>query len=246
MLEKDPKRRLRDIGEARLALDGGMVSLSSSTHTRVLHRFGLAAAIIGAAAVATAIVFVSRRGPISAQTVRYEMLAPDNEAVFQFAVSADGQQVAFTTQSSLTVGLPRRMWIRRLDALEARPVEGTDGAYGVFWSPDGRSIAFFAGDQTHGELKKVDLVGGPPLKVCEAPGIASGSWSAGGTILFTGSDGTVHAVDVSGGNPHPITTLDPSRQEIAHRYPHFLPTGVAFSIPPSVLRLSAVAFMSAP
>ena len=64
--------------------------------------------------------------------------------------------------------------------------------------------------------------------MCEAPGIASGSWSASGTILFTGWDSTVHAVDVSGGNPHPITTLDPSRQEIAHRYPHFLPDGRRF------------------
>ena len=173
-LEKDPKRRLRDIGEARLALEGGMASLPSSTHTRVSHRFGLAAALIGVAAVATAVLFDSRRVPIRAQTVRYEMLAPDNEVVFQFAVSPDGQRVAFTTHRSLTLAQHRRIWIRRFDALQAQPVEGTDGAYGVFWAPDGRSIAFFGGDQTLGELKKVDLVGGPPMKVCEAPGIASG------------------------------------------------------------------------
>ena len=137
---------------------GGMVSLSSSTHTRVSHRFGLAAAIIGVAAVATAIVLDLRRDPIRAQTVRYEMLAPDNEVVFQFAVSPDGQQVAFTTQSSLTVGLPRPMRIRRLDALQAQPVEGTDSTYGVFWSPDGRSIAFFAGDQTHQRNSKRSIL----------------------------------------------------------------------------------------
>ena len=105
-----------------------MASLSSSTHTRVSHRFALAAAIIGVAAVATAVLFDSRRVPIRAQTLRYEMSAPDNEVAFQFAVSPDGQRVAFTTHPLLTLGKHRRIWIRRLDALQAQPVEGTDGA----------------------------------------------------------------------------------------------------------------------
>ena len=230
-LEKDPKRRLRDIGEARLALDEAIVPFSSSTHTHVPRRFAVAAAIglmVAAAIVVAALFYWRGDDPIRQHTLRYEIQPPANESVFTFAISADGQQLAITTHRSQSLAQNRRIWIRRLDALHAQPIEGTEGAYGVFWSPDGRSIAFFAGEQTSGELKRVDLAGGPPLKVCEAPGIASGSWGAGGTILFTGLDGALYAVDASGGSPHPITTLDPSRQEIAHRYPHFLPDGRHF------------------
>jgi Tol biopolymer transport system component/predicted Ser/Thr protein kinase len=230
-LEKDPKRRLRDIGEARLALDDAIVPLSSSTHSPVPRRSAVAVALgvmAGAAVVIAALFYWRGYDSIRQHILRYEIQPPDNEAVFTFAISADGQQVAITTHRSGSLGQNRRIWIRRLDALYAQPIEGTEDAYGVFWSPDGRSIAFFAGALSSGELKRVDLAGGPPLKVCDAPGIASGSWGAGGTILFTGLDGILYAVNASGGSPHPMTTLDGSRQEIAHRYPHFLPDGRRF------------------
>ena len=74
------------------------------------------------------------------------------------------------------------IWIRPLDSLEARPLPGTDGVLRPFWSPDSRFVGFMAG----GKLKKVDIAGGPPQTICDAPNGADGSWSQEGVILFDG------------------------------------------------------------
>ena len=103
-----------------------------------------------------------RRAPEPAPVVRFPLLMP---AAVQNAsppiVSPDGRNIVFAADADGK----RLIWIRPLDALEARPLPGTEGVQRPFWSPDSRFVAFVAG----GKLKKVDIAGGPPQTICDAP-----------------------------------------------------------------------------
>jgi Tol biopolymer transport system component len=95
-----------------------------------------------------------------------------------------------------------------------------------FWSPDSRYLGFFA----DGKLKKVDISGGPPLVLSDAPDSlirGGGAWNRDGVILFSGPGG-LFQVSASGGEAKPVTKIDESRGEAAHNLPHFLPDGKHF------------------
>ncbi len=144
--------------------------------------------------------------------------------------SPDGRQVAFV---ALPDGLPATarsmLWIRSLDSLAARPLAGTEGASEIpAWSPDSRSLAFFAG----GELRKLNLADGSVQRICAMPkpGNGGADWSRDGTILFSaGADaGRIYSVAAAGGEARPLTMLDASRGETSHHVPQFLPDGRRF------------------
>jgi hypothetical protein len=136
-------------------------------------------------------------------------------------LSPDGANVAFVAIGS--DGLSR-VWVRSLDNFTARPLAGTEGAVFPFWSPDGRSVAFFAGSK----LKQVELAGGPALTLCDAPGPRGGTWGTKGVIVFAPTfEGALFQVPASGGTPQPVTKLDPA-QHTTHRWPQFLPDGEHF------------------
>ncbi len=104
-------------------------------------------------------------------------------------------------------------------------VQGTEGASHPFWSPDGRSIGFFA----NGKLKKVDVSGGSAQVVCDAPHGRGGTWNREGTILFSPEVfGGLSRVSSAGGTPMEVTKPDASRSETSHRWPVFLPDGRHF------------------
>ena len=120
-----------------------------------------------------------------------------------------------------------RIWVRPMASVTAEPVPGTEGAHSLFWSPDGRSLGFFAG----GKLKTVELHGGPPRALCEASDATRpiGTWSRDGVILFNSFDRRgLYRVAVTSGKATPVTTLDPVRQEVLHLWPQFLPDGRHF------------------
>jgi hypothetical protein len=118
-----------------------------------------------------------------------------------------------------------RLAIRPFDADQARDLPGTEGAVGVFWSPDSRFMAFFA----DGKLKKMDVSGGPPQVLCDAAGVqAAGSWSSDGTIVFAEAASGLFRVSSGGGTPVSITKLDATKKESSHRQPWFLPDGRHF------------------
>lgn len=139
------------------------------------------------------------------------------------ALSPDGRMlamVAFSAPANKDV-----LWTYEVGSRRASSLEGTKGASYPFWSPDGRSIGFFAG----GKLKKVNLSGGPAQELCDAPNGRGGAWNRDGVIVFTpAAMGGVSRVSSSGGTPVEITKPDASRFETSHRWPAFLPDGKHF------------------
>ena len=120
------------------------------------------------------------------------------------------------------------LWVRSLDALEARPLVGTEDGILPFWSPDGGSLAFFAGN----ELRRLSLTDGTVQRICTVPGggLGGGDWGEGGTILFSagGGSGRIYSVAATGGDAKALTTPDDSRSEQNHHMPQFLPDGRRF------------------
>ncbi len=183
---------------------------------------------IGAVALlAVAAVALMDRGAAPAETYALSISAPPG-VTFEFnvgrggiAISPDGRTVAFAAQDTL--------WVRPLGAREARKLPGTDRAYYPFFSPDGKSVAYFAPNR----LMKVELVSGA---ITEVAGIDAGTmsarggtWNESGTILFALlNQGSIYRVSSSGGLPEPITTPDPARGNGSHYFPHFLPDGDHF------------------
>jgi serine/threonine protein kinase/Tol biopolymer transport system component len=141
----------------------------------------------------------------------------------QFALSPDGSRVAFVAAPRGELPL---LWVRSLASGAASPLPGTEEATGPFWSPDGDAIAFFA----RGKLKTVRTDGLPPRDLIEvAADVTGGSWGRTGVLIFPeGSGDGLQQVPADGGEARPVTALDPSRHEISHRWPEFLPDGRRF------------------
>ena len=161
-----------------------------------------------------------RRVPLSRSAPRSSCRRRRSSATSPFRRTAEGSPSRSRTRpGSLT------LWVRDLDADAAHPIAGSEGARFPFWSPDGRFVAFFA----DGKLKKVESGGGAILAICDAENGVGGSWNRDGTIVFAPSPTAgLFRVLASGGKPVPVTKLDATRHEKAHRYPFFLPDGRHF------------------
>ncbi len=143
-----------------------------------------------------------------------------NISTAPLAVSPDGRRMAVVARSTDGKIL---LWIRALDTLAARPLTGTDGASSPFWSPDSRFLGFFA----DGKLKKIEVSGGPPITLCDAPNNLGGAWSSTGVIVFAPMSPTaLQKVSESGGIPTPATVF--GKGETLHWRPSFLPDGRHF------------------
>ncbi len=161
-------------------------------------------------------------GPITAALAPPSGAAFSTSAPLPLAISPDGSHVAFVAH--LGNG-PDRLWVRPIGAAEARELPGTERATLPFFSPDGRTIAFFDGVQ----LKRVGVDGGPVTKITDCNDSRGGTWGRDNRILYAprGFGGLV-VVDADGGTPREVTQLDTTLQEVTHRYPHFLPDGEHF------------------
>ena len=138
-----------------------------------------------------------------------------------FAVSPDGLRVVIRgTSEGKTL-----LWVRELDSLTAKPLEGTDDPIYPFWSPDSRFIGFFSA----GKLKKIEVAGGPAQTLCDAPDGRGGTWNRDGVIVFAPTPlDVLYQVSAAGGLPVAVTKLDVSTKEQAHHFPYFLPDGRRF------------------
>jgi len=233
-LRKDPKQRLRDIGDARISLDevlsGAPEPSSGVAPPTALSRRALPWALFAAAVVALATLAFIRflEKPFAAEPVRFQIPLPEKALLGHagaFAVSPDGRHLAFF--AAQPDGVPR-LWIRSLDSPEARPLPGSESLNNpppFFWSPDSRYIAFNSGPQ----LKKIAVSGGPSQTLCDTPRNAiGGSWNKDGVIIFGQTGAGIMQVSASGGSSSALTNLDSSRGEIEHTQPSFLPDGRHF------------------
>ena len=230
-LERDPKARLHDIGDARLEIEdaekgrdleavlvGPGTSDGRASRQHTTRRLLVGAAVLAAIAFATAAyVLVARRGSAPAQEVRLALPPPQGTRFFSVpAVSPDGRQIAFVTVPA--AGGLSRIWIRPLSADASSPLDGTEGAIYPFWSPDSRSLGFFA----DGKLKRVSVASGGPIELCDAPAGRGGVWLDDDTMVFAPSQfSPLMRVSAAGGSASQLTTL--AEDETGHRFPQPLP-----------------------
>jgi eukaryotic-like serine/threonine-protein kinase len=162
-------------------------------------------------------------GPIRFQIPPGVRLTPSSP----FSVSPDGRHLVFAGAGDDSIV---RLWVRSMDALAVQPLSGTEVALGgltppMFWSPDSRFVAFDAA----GQLKKVDVRGGAPQKVCDLPVLAvGGAWNRNDVIIVGSPKGGLMRCPASGGTASVVTQLDSSRGESGHVFPSFLPDGRHF------------------
>jgi Tol biopolymer transport system component len=154
-------------------------------------------------------------------------IAPSDQLEFNFVgdncgppmISPDGAHIVFSAQ---VLG-KQQLFLRSMDNLVPHPIPGTEGATFPFWSPDSRSIGFFA----DGKLKRMDIVGGPAVIICDAPLGRGASWGANGTIVFAPQFTTpIYQVQATGGTPAAVTKL--TDKYTTHRWPQLLPDGRHF------------------
>jgi hypothetical protein len=221
-LEKNPKRRLRDIGEARVVIEdvlsGSAEEQSDSVAPKPLPaRLGPWAAAVALSMVAGfALAFAYlRQQPSEPQTLRYSIALPPKTTLDGMSLSPDGRYLALALLSEGKTNL----WLRALDALASQRLAGTDSARFPFWSPDNRFIGFFADDK----LKKIAVAGGTPQTLCDAPRGVGGAWNGDGTIVFGFRAGGLQRVQAEGGVP-----ARGSGEEGRPRFPAFLPDGRQF------------------
>jgi len=241
-LVKDPRQRLRDIGEVRIVLAGGantfigqasdIAAAAPTAASPSSRRPWVAVALLAVALVAVAAagrLGVLSPAPEPAVLVRSSIVLPDKTGLSltptapgPVAVSPDGRLMAFAGQDSTG---QVQIYLRYLNDTEARPLSGTQGAAYPFWSPDSRSLAFFAG----GELRRADVTGGPVVTICKADNAKGGSWNTADEILFPPSHNVpILRISANGGATTPATVFNPQKEDRSHRFPVWLPDGENF------------------
>jgi eukaryotic-like serine/threonine-protein kinase len=247
-LEKDLKRRTRDIGDARLDIENALSDPYEDPpialpHARTRNALAWASilVLVGLTAAAT-MAWGTRSRSIPPETTRTLVsVAPTDQSPggnpleqqpgrvrptrTAVALSPDGKTLVF----GAIWGGDQRLYVRAMDRLGATPLAGTDGGVNPFFSPDGQWVGFYFSSPrgpAEGELRKVRLGGGPAVTLCRAASIFGASWGSDGTIVFaTARNGGLWRVPAAGGTPEALTTPQPG--EHSHRLPHMLPGGHA-------------------
>jgi eukaryotic-like serine/threonine-protein kinase len=237
-LEKDLKRRLHDVADARIEIDESAREPAPSAREPETAGVGrltpiswwvAAAAVFALLCVAALAIWPSR--PVTPpEAARVTIAMPATHALEKsrfspIAMSPDGRLLVYTAAAG---GGRPHLFLRPLGDLTARVMPGTEGASAPFLSPDGRWLGFYA----DGALKKVSVAGGVPLTICDAPPVWSATWGASDRIVFatTLASSGLWLVAANGGEPEQITTPKPDEEQ--HGYPQFLPgtTRILFSI----------------
>jgi len=228
-LAKDPDERVQTAHDVKLQLkwmqtqSSSVLSAASAVvpapaRSKVVERVGWVAAFVFAVLLAGALgwwlhpretpaaMYFNSAAPFSATSMA---LAPDGHTL---------ALVAYSEQASKNM-----IWIHQIGGRTATPVPGTQGAAYPFWSPDGRSLGFFAG----GKLKTIDVNSGRSARIlADAPFGRGGSWNKDGVIIFTPNVWTgLFRISSSGGAVTEMTKVDPAQYQVSHRWPFFLPDG---------------------
>ncbi len=241
-LEKDSKRRLPDIADARLEIDEAETmpsdardagSTVSSGIARVRTREGVGWIIAAACLTGLVAALAFNRGfgdrtPADIPSYSTSIVLPAGVSLWsgnppgRFVLSPDGRRLAMVASDSAGRSM---LWVRPLNSRVAQALGGTEGATYPFWSADSRFIAFLAGKK----LKKVGVAGGEVVTLCDATFGSSGAWNRDDVILFTPKGNSpLFRVSGSGGTPTPVTTLETASGDVQHSFPFFLPDGRHF------------------
>ena len=223
-LERDPKQRLRDIGDVWIGMDAPdetaaqVTTTVSTTRSSTFWRWlpwGVAI-LIASASLAWGL---SRRSEPAPHLVTRSAQIVKDLSLF-VATSRDGTRIAYAVAGgqNSSAGIVLRM----LDQFDGRIVPGTEGAAFPLFSPDGQWIAY--SDIADQKIKKIPITGGTSIALCEGSLQAGGAWSDDGVIVFPSAKGLMR-VSADGGVPEALTTLDSAKTETAHVRPQFLPGG---------------------
>jgi eukaryotic-like serine/threonine-protein kinase len=233
---KDPDDRWQTFRDMKLQLKWIAAAGSQSglpapvvVHRKSSESFAWA---VAAVALLVAMWFAIGRflsAPVEVGSIRSSVLPPEKSAFYFMGtfggpviVSPDGRRLAFVATNADGKNL---LWVRSLDALDALPLPGTEGAVFPFWSPDSRLIGFFS----DGKLKKIEAAGGTVQALSEAPQGRGGTMNADGVILFTPDvRAPIYRVSATGGPGTPVTQFESDPLGSTHRWPYFLPDGRHF------------------
>ena len=225
-LTPDSSDRLRDIGEARYALqhlDQPEALVTPATAAKPNRAWAIACLLLLIVVAGMSLVLL--RSPRPSQPVLQASIAlPEGHQLLttgplggSVRVAPDGRSIAFVAQQDGK----RQIWVRSFDESEGHPVQGTEGGHRPFWSPDGRSLGFFV----QGQLRRVSVSGGAPLTIASATDGRGAAWLSDGTIVFAPNPGSaLYAVSAGGGQTRQVTDAT----QYTHREPRVLPDGRHF------------------
>jgi serine/threonine protein kinase/Tol biopolymer transport system component len=231
-LDRDLKRRLRDIGDAWADLESSNAASSPASTSTVTPGVPARSRAIGRAlpwVVATVVAAASLiwalvgrpPGPQPANVTR-SMTRLQELALF-VALSHDGTRLAYSAvggQGTASIG------VRMMDQFEGRPIPGADNGAWPMFSPDGQWVAYqtlFKDGQTS-QINKIPITGGTPIDLCDGILAVGGDWGSDDTIAFVTNKG-LSRIPASDGAPETLTTIDKAKGETAHTRPQFLPGG---------------------
>ena len=217
-LDRTVRNRMRDIGEARIALEN-IGQAPAEVAMPALHAGKLPWAAAAAAVVLAAMfgsLYWRAPRPVLHPLQRFDIPFTPPERLHSFlALSSNGKRLAYVQRNNDGV---QRLYTRLLDQPEGVELPGTDGARSPFFSPDGQWLGFMA----YGLLKKILVEGGTAIRLCDAPDMRGASWGDDGNIVFTPDNRSpLFRVSSAGGTPEQITKL--AGNERTHRYPQVMP-----------------------
>jgi len=231
-LQKEPNKRLRHISSVELLLEEpGAPPAPAAPRVRTAAPWWLAAALFVGASAGW-FLYLRRPEPVKPELIRLEIPLPRDislpagenlETSPSTRMSPDGRMVAFSARGG---GDTRsRIWIRRLDSFDLRPLAGTENASGTpIWFPGSRMLAF----SSDGKLRKIDVTGGPPQAICDAPGIGGGFVTPDTRIVFGTNGPGIEECPAGGGETRLVTALEPGGHDLYQAFPTPLPGGRRF------------------
>ena len=228
-LQKDRTRRMRNIGDAAIEIDGILSQpLSDGAGKEGPSRPRRASWYIWGAALIVVLILVGmsiglRPPPTPAPVIRFAIEPPEpfftRGEVNRFVLSPDGRHLAFVAE-----GASRKLWVRSLDSSVSRPIPGTENArFLPFWSPDSRYVGFYSNNS----LYKVSIGDDHVQAICTVPGFPDSTWNAN-NVIVTAIEGTLYRVSADGGDLQVVLAPPGSTEEVQFFAPEFLPDGNHF------------------
>ena len=232
-LEKDAEARFQSAADLAFALDAASETAVAShgvpmrsARPAVLSIFMAVALLLAVGAAVVGLWLTPDAPPAGDQLARFALpLGPRVRGTGTPAISPDGTTIVYPASEGLVAS--QQLYVRRIDQIQTIKLPGTEMAASAFFSPDGESVAFWAGNT----LKRTRLDGtASPVIVCTVESFLGGTWTADGMIVFASTNNGLQQVDADGGVPRPLSVVEPSRSEIDHHAPAMLPGGRAMLV----------------